>query len=143
MRYNLALILILFPLALLANQTKKLELKAGSTLDSKQLYSAIGVEIPAWYEFWKDKTPTVNTKLMPSLYESLGFFYRSEGFYHTQIEKIETNSTVTFNIDEGKASLVDKISIESDYDITSIITFKSKKRFRAVEFSQIKKDIVS
>jgi translocation and assembly module TamA len=140
-KYILAVTIILLPLLLSANDSKKLQFKTGKTIDDKQLYKVLGLQLPSWYEFWKEKTPTVNTKIISSLYESLNLFYRSEGFYHAKINKVDTNDTILFNIDEGKPSLINKINIDSDYKVLPLITFKKDKRFRSTEFVQIKKDI--
>lgn len=120
---------------------KKLEFQNDGEFKSSKLYDALGIQTPSWYQFWKDKTPKINEKIIPTLHESLDFFYKSEGFYHAKIEKIETNSSVTFKINEGKSVHINSIKIESDENINNLISFKRGNRFRALEFSQIKKDI--
>ncbi len=136
-----ALLIVFFSYTLLANQTKKLDIITGKSIDKKQVYQALGIKLPLWYEFWKDKTPKVNPKISASLFESLGYFYKAQGFYHANLDKNETNSTITFKIIESKAAQVKKINIDSDYDISSLITFKPKKRFISTQFIQIKKEI--
>jgi translocation and assembly module TamA len=133
--------LLLLPSLLFSATLKKLYFNNNSTFSDSQLYTALGIKTPAFYQFWKDKTPNIHTKIIPSLQESLEYFYKSEGFYHTKIDKDETNSSVTFNIDEGKSIQIAKITIESDEDISNFISFKKNQRFRTLEFSQIKKDI--
>jgi translocation and assembly module TamA len=132
---------LFLPLLIEATTLKRVEFKNNKEFKSSNLYDALGIQTPSWYQFWKDKTPKVNVKIIPSLQESLEFFYRSEGFYHTKIEKDENNSSVIFKIDEGKSVHISNIEIDSDQDIEKFISFKKGTRFRALEFSQIKKDI--
>jgi len=141
LRLYLILFILLIPLLLQAAILKKLEFQTDGEFKSSQLYDALGIQTPAWYQFWKDKTPKINEKIIPTLHESLDFFYKSEGFYHAKIDKTETNSSVKFKINEGKSIRINSVKIESDEDIKELISFKKGSRFRTLEFSQIKKDI--
>ena len=139
---KLAIILItLLPLYLHATTLKKLDFKTNGEFKSSELYTALGIQTPSWYQFWKEKTPLINIKIIPSLHESLEYFYKSEGFYHARVEKIETNSSVIFEIDEGKSIHITSITIESDEDIDNLISYKKGDRFRTLEFTGIKKEI--
>jgi len=139
---KLAIILItLLPLYLHATTLKKLDFKTNGEFKSSELYTALGIQTPSWYQFWKEKTPLINIKIIPSLHESLEYFYKSEGFYHARVEKIETNSSVIFEIDEGKSIHITSITIESDEDIDNLISYQKGDRFRTLEFTGIKKEI--
>lgn len=139
---KLAIILItLIPLYLHATTLKKLNFNTEGTFTPSELYTALGINTPAWYQFWKEKTPKVNIKIIPSLNESLEYFYKSEGFYNASIRKREHNSSVTFEIDEGAPIHISSISIESDENINDLITYKKGDRFRTLEFTEIKKEI--
>lgn len=140
MRYIWLLSLILLPLFSATNH-KKLIFKSDGAFSKSELYDAMGIETPAWYQFWKEKTPSINPKLIPTITESLGYFYRSEGFYHSTVKKEETNSSVTFIINEGTPVIINEIAIESDEPIQKLITLDKGERFRAVEFSEVKKEI--
>lgn len=139
---NFAIVLIiLLPLYLQATTLKKLDFKTDGKFESSELYTALGIQTPSWYQFWKEKTPKVNIKIISSLHESLEYFYKSEGFYHAQVKKIETNSTVTFKINEGESIRISSIIIESDEDIDNLVTYKKGDRFRTLEFTEVKKEI--
>ncbi len=139
---KLAIILItLLPLYLHAATLKKLDFKTDGAFDPSELYTALGIQTPTWYEFWKEKRPKINIKIIPSLNESLEYFYKSEGFYHASVKKVETNSSVTFKIDEGKSIHISSIEIESDTAIDNLISYQKGDRFRTLEFTEIKKEI--
>lgn len=141
MQKRVILVTALLPIYLQSANLKTLDFQTNDEFKSEELYSALGIQTPAWYKFWKEKTPKINEKLIPSLHESLEYFYKSEGFYHTSIQKDETNSSVVFKIDEGKSILINSIYIESDEDIENLISFEKGDRFRTLEFTGIKKDI--
>jgi len=140
-RFYFIVIIVLLPFLLQANSEKKLIFEINGELKSSKLYDALGIETRPWYKFWKDKNPDINIKIIPTISESLDYFYKSEGFYNSTIKKIETNESVIFKIDEGLPILIKDISIHSDENIDKIITFKKSKRFRTKEFSEIKKEI--
>jgi translocation and assembly module TamA len=112
----------------------------GSFLES-ELYDALGLKQPSWYEFWKDKHPKINAKLTASFYESLQNFYKSQGFYHANIQKEETNTTITFRIKKGAVSSIVEIQSDLEPRYNQLITFHKKDRFRATQFIEIKQAI--
>ena len=141
MRLYLIVLFITLPLLLLAENTKKLKFDTDGEIKSSTLYNSLGIETPPWYKFWKEKTPKVHVNLIPSFYESLSYFYKSQGFYHANVLKNETKSFVIFKINEGKRAKITNITIQSDEDIEKIITFREGDGFSVPKFIQIKKDI--
>ncbi|RUM64507.1 MAG: hypothetical protein DSZ05_07460 [Sulfurospirillum sp.] len=142
MKQKLVLILLLFPL-LLAAETDFVfvEISGNKTFSKSEIYENIGLELPAWYEFWKPKKASVNPKIINSLQESLSNFYISEGFYHVKINKQEDNRSVRFIVHEGKPVIVRYIKIQSDYPIENLIELHKGERFRTSAFVQSKKAI--
>ncbi len=141
MRNFVIVMIALIPILLHATTLKKLDFKTDGEFKPTELYTALGIQTPAWYQFWKEKTPKVNVKIIPSLHESLEYFYKSEGFYHASVQKEETNSSVTFKIEEGESIHVSSITIQSDEEIDNLISYKKGDRFRTLEFTEIKKEI--
>jgi len=131
----------LVPLLVNGAVVKELHFKTHGKFEDAKLCDSLGVKTRAWYQFWKDKTPKINAKLIPSFEDSLEHFYKSEGFYHVNIQKDETNSSVTFKVDEGKNVIISSIKITGDDELKKFITYKVGDRFRALEFTQNKKDI--
>ena len=142
MKHKIVLLLLLLPLLLYPKTTfKYVEISGNKILKKSYIYENLGLTLPPWYQFWKEKKAKVNPKIIPSLQESLENLYRAEGFYHTRIEKVEDNRSVLFKIKEGPYVKVRHIEIESDYPIKDLITFKKGERFRANKFVEIKKAI--
>ncbi len=141
MRLHLAIFSILFPLLLSASNLKYLVCKTDGLFSQSQLYEALGLKQPAWYQFWKKKEIKIDTLLIPSLQESLQNFYKAEGFYHVVVERDDDNSSVYFNIHKGPATIIKEIKsdLESRYD--SLISYKVGERFNANTFIKIKKEI--
>ena len=137
------LLLLLFPLQIYAGTDDfvYVEISGNKSFSKSTIFENIGLELPAWYEFWKPEKAAVNPKIINSLQESLSNFYISEGFYHIKIRKKEDNRTVRFLIHEGKPVLVRYIRTESDYPLKKLIAFHKGKRFRTGTFVAIKKAI--
>ena len=142
MKQGIVILLLLFPL-LLSAETRfiRVEISGNKTFSKTAIFENIGLELPAWYEFWKPKTALVNPKIINSLQESLSNFYISEGFYHVKIGKTEHNRTVRFKIQENEPVNVRYMQIKSDYPIKPLITLHRGERFRTNDFIATKKAI--
>ena len=106
------------------------------------LQDALGVESASFFEFWKDDTPRIKDKLLPTLEPSLESFYNSEGFYDANFTIKETNTTITVNITENEPVKVRDINVSSDYNISSLISFEKDEIFQAKKFISIKGEII-
>lgn len=107
------------------------------------LQDALGVTTPSFFQFWKDDTPRIKDKLIPSLRPSLKSFYDSEGFYDANFTIQETNTTIFVTISENEPVRVRDINISSDYNISSMVTMKKGDIFRAETFIEIKSKIIA
>ncbi|MBT8343567.1 MAG: BamA/TamA family outer membrane protein [Sulfurovum sp.] len=111
--------------------------------EESDLQDALGVTTPSFFQFWKDDTPLIKDKLLPSLKPSLKSFYDSEGFYDATFSIQETNTTVFVTITENKPVRVRDINISSDYNISSMINMKKGDIFRAETFISIKSKMIT
>lgn len=109
---------------------------------TETIYDVLSVKTRSFYAFWKDDTPRINDKLLPTLEATLESFYNSEGYYDARFDIKETNTTVTVNIKENKPVLVTKKSISSDYNISALITLHKGNIFKAKDFIAIKNAII-
>ena len=141
MGLRFVLYLLLLPLFLYASQMKILTCQGDGTFSESELYEALGLNQPAWYEFWKDKRPKINAKLANSFYESLQNFYKSEGYYHADIQKEETNSTILFRIQKGPQTIIKEIQSDLPPLYNDLIYFHTGDIFNAQDFVEIKKEI--
>ena len=110
--------------------------------EESDLQDAVGVTTPGFFQFWKDDTPRIKDKLLPSLTPALRSFYDSEGFYDANFTVKETNTTIFVAISENEPVKVRDINISSDYNISSMITMKKGDIFRAETFISIKSKII-
>ena len=141
MAIKFILLSLVLPLFLHATLMKELTCEGDGTFSQSELYDALGLKQPAWYEFWKDKHPKINAKLTSTLLESLQNYYKSEGFYHAQVKKVEDNQSILFKVTKGAPTIIKDInsSLEDRYD--ELITYAIDDRFNANTFISIKKEI--
>ncbi len=109
-------------------------------VNQDELYEAVDLYKPYFYEFWKKK-PKLDEKTLPLVKERIVNFYKSRGFYHTVvIKKIDKNG-ITLNIKEGKPIIIWSITVLSKFDLSPYVTFKKGDIFSAKEFEKSKKEI--
>ena len=111
--------------------------------EESDLQDALGITTPSFFQFWKDDTPRIKDKLIPSLSPSLKSFYDSEGFYDAKFTIKETDTTIFVMVTENEPVRVKDINISSDFDISSMITMKKNDIFRAETFISIKSKIIA
>jgi translocation and assembly module TamA len=111
--------------------------------DASDMYEAIGVDHKSKFEFWKDDTARIKDKLLPTLHASLRAFYDSEGFYAATYTIKESKTTVNVNVVENEPVKVEDINISSDYDLSTLVSFKKGEVFKAKEFINIKGKIAA
>ncbi len=109
-------------------------------IDSAQLYGALDLYKPYFYEFWKKK-PKLEEKTLPLAKDRLKNFYKSKGFYHSVITDKTDKQGIEINIKEGKPILVQSISVISKYDLKPYIPFEKGTIFSSQGFEKSKKEI--
>ncbi|MBN2250163.1 MAG: BamA/TamA family outer membrane protein, partial [Campylobacterales bacterium] len=122
--------------------THEIRITGNTTHEHSVLYEALNVQTKSFWQFWKEDTPRIYDKLLPTLEQSLQSFYESEGFYDAKFEIQETNTTLIVEIIENTPVCINEINITSDYDISSYVTFSKEERFRAEKFIEIKNSII-
>jgi translocation and assembly module TamA len=123
--------------------THEIHFSGQKHFEESDLQDALGVTTPGFFQFWKDDTPRIKDKLIPSLSPSLKSFYDSEGFYDANFTIQETNTTIFVTISENEPVRVRDINISSDYTLSSLITMKKGDIFRAETFIAIKSKIIA
>ncbi len=141
MQFKFLIFSIFLPLFLLASSAKFLECQGDGTFSQDELYEALGLKQPAWYEFWKEKRPKINPKLTTSLQESLENYYKAEGFYHAKVLKRENNNTIFFSVKKGLPARIKEIKSDLESTYNTLISYKRGDRFNANTFIDIKKNI--
>ena len=145
-KFTLCLIMCMFTV-LFADEitlpTHEIHITGQKYFEESDLQDALGVTTPSFFQFWKDDTPRIKDKLIPSLKLSLKSFYDSEGFYDANFSIQETNTTIFVTVSENKPVRVRDINISSDYTLSSLITMKKGDIFRAETFIAIKSKIIA
>ncbi len=111
--------------------------------DTLELENTLGVDNKSFFQFWKEDNPRINNKLLLTLEASLQSFYESEGFYDVTFTIEETNTSVSVYINENTPVRIHDINISSDFNITSIVTFKKNDIFKTKTFIEIKSKIIA
>ena len=102
--------MLISTLPIFAQDLKYIEFKNNSNFTDTELYDVLGLQAPAWYEFYKDKRAKADAKIISSLQEILENFYKMEGFYKAKISKDEDNSSVVFVIKKQKGFYITSVS---------------------------------
>jgi len=104
---------------------------------------ALDVRSGLFLEFWKDRKPYIDEKLIPSLAVTLKSFYDSEGFYDAKFNIVDSDKEIKIYIDEGKPVIIKSGNVISDYNIDEIIKNRTGERFKAKQFVEDKQKIIS
>jgi translocation and assembly module TamA len=126
----------------LFSDTAELYFQGNKHVNERELYSALGLYKPYFYEFYKDK-PAVETKTVQLLMQTLKSYYKTKGFFHAVVTYTKNNNQIIFVINEEAPIVVADIAILSKFDITAKIELKEGEIFDTQKFTQSKKDIQS
>jgi len=110
--------------------------------DKSTLEDALGVDNKSFFQFWKKDNPRIKDKLIPTFEATIKSFYISEGFYDVVVSLEEDNTTLNVTLNENEPVRIDKIEIESDYNISSFIDMKKNDIFRAKSFISSKSKMI-
>lgn len=154
MRFYLAVIILFSSHLLAANkqiqdkQTKnkskvkyEIVIHGNKNIKDSQYLSALSIKVKSFYEFWKDDKNYIAQKAIPTIKNTIRLFLDSKGYYTAKIKVNKDQELVTVNVDEGKPVVVNRLEINSDFDIDKIVTFKKGSNFEASKFVSIKRNI--
>lgn len=134
-------VLVFFSISALYAKSLPLYFDGNKNISSTQLYEALDIAVPYFYEFYKDK-PSINLKTILFSSKAIENYYKTQGFYHTKVMASKSNNGVIMHIEENSPTLVDSISVISPLEIKEYIPFKKSDRFSADEFTNSKKEIL-
>lgn len=126
--------------SLLQAQIIPLNFQGNDELEERELYSAINLHKPYLYEFYKD-APAINEKILPLAIQTLTNYYKTKGFYHTEITVLHKKDNITLLIKENAPVYITAIGIVSELPIASELPFQVGDIFSADKFTQSKKNI--
>ena len=109
-------------------------------LSEHELYSAINLEKPYFYEFYKDE-PEVDVKSIALLTQVVKNYYRTRGFYQAEVSYEEREKSLFISIIEHLPMRIKDIQITSKLEIAAILPLKKNDLFDAEAFINSKKEI--
>ncbi len=134
--------LFLFASTFLFATPLELYFKGNESISSRELYSALELDLPYAYEFYK-KHPTIKEKTAPLFVGTIQNYYKTKGYFNAKVSFEKTSSSFYINIQEGDPVVVKNITVESDDDLIPPIIIKKGDLFEADNFSNSKKDILN
>lgn len=133
------LIFLLFSTLLFAN-TPLLFFSQNKEISSRELYSALELHKPYFFEFYADE-PTLESKDIELTMQALKDYYKSKGFYHAEISYVSDENSITFLIQENEPIIVRSVTYSAGLDVGKQIPLKEGDIFDADKFAQSKKNI--
>ena len=121
-------------------QKYDLRFEGNTSLHERELYEALNLHQLYFYEFYKDE-PQIDEKTFNFSREILKNFYKTKGFYHTEIEYEIQGESILFVIDEKMPLRIKELTITSSLDIKTPLAFSKGDIFDSDMFTQSKKDI--
>lgn len=138
MRYKIVLFILL--MSILQAQSLPLNFHGNEQLNDRELYQALDLYKPYVYEFWKSE-PVASLQTITLLSNTIKNFYRSKGFYHTDVTHNENGKYIDITIRENAPVRVAQITTRSKLDIQAKIPFENGTIFDADKFDESKKEI--
>ena len=110
-------------------------------IDTSDLEEFIGAKKPPLFSFWKKNISKIDRKLSKKLDETYTLFYKNEGFYEANISHTLDSEGIKVRIEENRPIIITKIELNSNLDISEEFNLVEGSRFRAKEFTQMKKNL--
>ncbi len=131
---------LLFFSALLLAESPLLFFSQNKKISSRELYDALELYKPYFFEFYADE-PAIEIKEIDLSIEALKDYYRSKGFYHTELSYTSDKDSITIIIKENEPIIVKTVTYSAGLNISKQIALKEGDIFDADKFIQSKKDI--
>lgn len=109
-------------------------------ISSNELYEALNLYNPLFYEL-HIKNPKIQDTQTEGFLQKIKEFYKTKGFYHTNISYIKNSDTIEYQIEELDPIIVDNIFINSTLDISKEIDLSKNSIFESQKFTQSKESI--
>lgn len=126
--------------SLLFGETLPLFFQGNQQIDERDLYGAINLYKPYFYEFYKDK-PAVEPKTAMLLVQTIKDYYRNRGYFNAVVTYKQSEESVYIVINEKLPVLVADVAVISKLDISQKIPFQIGDIFDSGNFTQSKNKI--
>lgn len=137
------LILIIFPIFILANEIKTLDFEGDvdlviSDFSKSNLEKVCNISYPTFYKFWQ-KNPTFTKEDIIICKESINEYAQSLGFYKAETSYEIKDDKAVITLKKNEQIKISSIEIENEYK--NIIDLKVGDFFKASNFTNSKKAI--
>lgn len=109
-------------------------------VSSRDLYDTLGLRLPYAIEVWEDH-PALEVSTVSQSITALKSYYRSRGFFEAKVDVQETNSSITYVIQENEPITVADIKINSLLELDRDIALKLSDLFDQENFTASKTKI--
>jgi outer membrane protein assembly factor BamA len=109
-------------------------------INSHDLYDTLGLRLPYAIEIWEEH-PVLDPATVSQSVIALTSYYRSRGYFETKVSAQETNSSVTFVIQENEPITIADIKINSILELNNAVTLKLDDLFDQENFTEAKSKI--
>jgi outer membrane translocation and assembly module TamA len=109
-------------------------------ISSRELYEAIGLREPYFFEFW-EKKPSAEPATVKQLASTLESYVKSRGYYHNRIGYTLSPESITFTIKENRPIRIADIQTISPLDIVQAVPFAEGDVFDSQLFTKSKTEI--
>lgn len=107
---------------------------------SRDLYDALGLRLPYSIEIWENQ-PSIEPSVSSQSVTALISYYRAKGYFETKITAVDTNDSITFEIQENVPIVVNDIQINSTINIDHAIELRPMALFDQDKFTASKTHI--
>jgi outer membrane protein assembly factor BamA len=121
--------------------TKEIIIQGNHAIETSEYLDALGVKQKSWFAFWGEDKNRIAKKIIPTISDTMREFLDAKGYYDAKVKISTTTDRVTVAVREDKPVRVSSMDIESDFNITHIVSFEKQGRFEAGKFIAIKQAI--
>jgi len=134
------LFIVTFFSSLLSSSPLPLYFQGNGHVTSRDLYDTLGLRLPYAIEVWENH-PTLDSAAVSQSVIALTSYYRSRGYFESKVSVQETNSSVTFVIQENEPITIADIKINSILELESVVALKPDDLFDQENFTASKTKI--
>ncbi len=139
-----AFFLIIFTLSFLFAKEQMLSIQIQGLKGElkEELLDSIGAKDKNFFSLFNNKK-VLSKKFIATLRPTIKGFLEAQGYYDYKVNIAQGKKKIVIKINKGKPIKVSKITIESNFPIKKLISFKKGDVFSSIKFSSIKEDIIN
>lgn len=132
--------LLFFSATLLFSEQLELFFQGNHHVTSSDLYEALDLQDPSFYEFYKEK-PSIDSKTLLLVEQTLQDYYKTRGFFDAKITSTKDDAQITLNIQENTPIIIKHLCNHAELEQSGLIPFEVGAIFDANKFTQSKKEL--